>query len=175
MKLKPNKRVVIFGILTVFLCVCSLFYGIELHGVLFPESSFADEVGELIIDGSDLSGILKLGAAVTQGFIQFVVTVAYILLVTIGTAIAYAIMRFASIRPTSAVEEGEIKLTKIILWSAAGLFFLIAQIATGFRMFFQTLGLFWQIPLFGSLFQILGLRKRQKNQLTPDIPINFLG
>lgn len=174
MNVEINARTIAFIVLTALLCGFSLVLSCGTYELWFPVSGLADDVGELNIDGADFTPLVELGATVFEGLLKVAFGLIFFALVTVVCCVAFLIMRLVSVRRTSAVTVDELNLSQIALWSLTGTFFLLAQILTRFQMAWYVGLLFWQIPAFGHLFQIWGLRRVLSGGLKIDIPIHFI-
>ncbi|MGN1119259.1 MAG: hypothetical protein ACI4Q4_02800, partial [Oscillospiraceae bacterium] len=147
-----NKRMIAFTIVTAVLCCFSAVMAAGVHNIAIPE--LAEETGSVTVDGADWTGFFRLTATILEGVIQFIACVVSFVLVTVGTLIAFVVLRFASIRPDSQISGDELDFSRIVLWGFTSGGFFLALALTGFEISWLAGLLFWQIPLFGSLLHI---------------------
>lgn len=170
MGVRINARTVVFIALTVLLCLCAMGFACGVTEEIYP----ADNVDDVYVDGADFTVLVQLGAGIVNVAIAVLTGLIGFVVMTVGSCLAYLVLRLASVRKTSAVTEDELNLCQIVLWGASGTFFLLAQLLTHFQIAWFVGLLFWQIPAFGYLFQIWGLKRAMSGELKIDIPITFI-
>lgn len=170
MGVRINARTVVFIALTVLLCLCAMGFACGVAEETYP----ADSVDDVYVDGADFTGLFQLGAEIINVMIAVLTGLIGFVIMTVGACVTFLVLRLASVRKTSLVTEDELNLCQIVLWGVTGTFFLLAQLLTHFQIAWFVGLLFWQIPAFGYLFQIWGLKRVMSGELKIDIPVTFI-
>ena len=170
MGVRINARTVVFIVLTVLLCLFALGFACGVTEEIYP----AENVDDVYVDGADFTGLFRWGAGIINVMIAVLTGLIGFVLMTVVACITFLVLRLASVRKTSAVTADEVNLCQIVLWGATGTFFLLAQLLTHFQIAWFVGLLFWQIPAFGYLFQIWGLKRALLGELKIDIPVTFI-
>ena len=158
---KKHKIRLAFFIGTVlFMLICSADYAIEYRDLVRSDGFISDKPDHMYVDGADVAGIFNLFSSVVDSFILAFTNFFYGLFVLIGSIIFFLILRFAAIRKDSEVTETEYRISLRAMWISTAAIFIISVMMAGIGLFFYTLGLFWQIPLFAFLLYLLPLKKR---------------
>ncbi len=128
-----------------------------------------DDIGEISVDGSDWTGIFRLGAGIVNGMfmvIYFAAALIYAFLATVGAALSSVILRAVALKNAENIAAEELALTRKIFLAAS-----VAQaavpvlvmtgyiIASGSTFGLMSLLLCWQYPLFMGLIYIKKLKR----------------
>ena len=159
-KIRFAAFAVIFGLL----CIFAASYVYEFH---FTENQLprAEDVDELYIDGSDLTGISRLFTEASAGIVKIIISAVYCAIIFVASALIMLIFRLISIRKASEITEKEYSLSKIYIWLCTALAYFISLCITSFSHIFYAFFMFFPIPLFAFLIYILPLRSSR-------VPIN---
>lgn len=171
MQVSQKYRLTVFIALVMLLCTWSVMYSVEAYTMMYSVDGLPDKVNNINIDGSDFTGLFKLGALALEGFLDSFIMITYIIIMVFWSALLLLIFSLISIRKASTTSKSEIKYAKIALCSFTLIAYVTALILTKFSAVLTALLLLWPIPLFGTLFYILPLKFRYKksNEATQHI------
>lgn len=166
-----KKRFVIFVVLTLISVTFTVIFSLNVCGLTAVKADFADNVDEMIVDGTDFTPIIKTGASLLDIFINEMLPVLmYILFFIVTTLLNLALFGFYRLFGLHGeIEAGaeELRLTrKFFVISALAAAALSAVISLCGVLFggssaycFFSLLLCWQYPLFAWLFCLRKLKK----------------
>ena len=166
-----NKRFVIFVVMAVVSITFTVIFSLSVCGLTAVEADFADNVDEIIVDGTDFTPIMKTGALLLDVFLNELLPVLmYIVffIVTILLNLAlFGFYRLFGLRGELLIDNEEFLFTrKFFIISAAAAALLSAIISVCSVIFgnssafcFFNLLLCWQYPLFSWLFCLRKLKK----------------
>ena len=166
-----KKRFVIFIVLSVISVTFTIIFSLSVCGLAAVNADFADNVDEMIVDGTDFTPIMKTGAVLLDVFLNEMLPVLmYIVffIVTILLNLAlFGFYRLFGLHGELLINNEEFRLTrKFFIISAAAAAVLSAIISVCSVVFgnsstfcFFNLLLCWQYPLFAWLFCLCKLKK----------------
>lgn len=173
-----KKRIIIFSVLTAVSVVFTAIFSLSVCGLSAVKTDFADNVDEMIVDGTDFTPVIETGAFFLDLFMNEVLPVLmYIVFFVVTTLLDLALFgfyRLFGLREPDA-DEAELRLTRRILVisaisaaAAAAVIALCGVLFGGSSAFcFLDLLLCWQYPLFAWVFCLGKLKKslRKKERL----------
>lgn len=166
-----KKRFVIFVALTVISVTFTVIFSLSVCGLTAAKADFADNVDEMIVDGTDFTPVLKTGALFLDIFMNDVLPVLmYIVFFIVTTLLNLALFgfyRLLGLRGELDAGTEELRLTrKLFVISALAAAAVSAVISLCGVLFcgssaycFLSLLLCWQYPLFAWLFCLRKLKK----------------
>lgn len=166
-----KKRLVIFVLLTVVSLAFTIIFSLSVCGLSSVRTDFADNVDEMIVDGTDFTPVLKTGAFFLDIFMNEMLPVLMFVLFFIVTILLnlalFGFYRLLGLRGELEIGAEELRLTRrffvIAALSAAAVTAVVSLCCVLFAgasayCFFDLL-LCWQYPLFSWLFCLRRLKK----------------
>ena len=166
-----KKRFVIFILLTVISVTFTIIFSLSVCGLTAAKAAFADNVDEMIVDGTDFTPVLKTGALFLDIFMNDVLPVLMYIVFFIATTLLnlalFGFYRRLAVRGEIDAGTNELRLTRMLCVisaltaaavSAAISLFGVLYFSSSAYCFFSLL-LCWQFPLFAWLFCLRKLKK----------------
>ncbi|GEM_PF-6094836 len=166
-----KKRFVIFAVLTVISAAFTVIFSLSFCGLTSVKSDFANNVDEMIVDGTDFTPIMKTGGFFLDIFVNEILPVLmYIVFFAVTTLLNLALFgfyRLFGLRGEFDVDVKELRLTRrffaVAALTAAALSVIISLCCVLFAgsswYSFLNLLLCWQYPLFAWLFCLRRMKK----------------
>lgn len=169
-----KKRFVIFVVLTIVSAAFTVIFSLSVCGLSAVGTDFADNVDEMIVDGTDFTPVLKTGAFFLDIFMNEMLPVLMFILFFIVTLLLnlalFGFYRLFGLRGGLEVDIEELRLTRrffvisaLSAAVAAAVISLCCVLFAGASAYcFLSLLLCWQYPLFAWLFCLRRLKKSVK-------------
>lgn len=166
-----KKRFAGFLALSIVSAAFTLIFAASLCGLAAINTDFAENVGEVTLDGEDFTPIFKAGAGLMDIFVGSVVPVllliVYILVLILLNAAAFGFYRLFGLRVETRIGEEELSVTRRIyaVFSVAAAVVTTVFSICGAAFFgssplcFFGLLFCWQYPLFAWAFCLRRLKK----------------
>lgn len=165
-----KKRVIIFTVLSIVSAVFTIIFAASLCELASINTNFADEVGDINIDGSDFTPVFELGASMLDVFMTAIIPLIfaffYFVAVSLLNLATFGFYRAFGLRNVFDADAEELRITRKVygIFSVGATAVTVIISICGVAFFKATgvcffgLLLCWQYPLFAWLFCLRRLK-----------------
>lgn len=175
-----RNKFIAFLIMTIVSAVFMLVFSFSLCNLAAVSTDFAENVGDLTVDGTDFTPIIKAGAGLLDTFISDVVPVllliVYVLVMLLLDAVMFGFFRAFGLREELAVSAEDLRtVRRVFAGFSVGGAVAVLIISVCAAVFFKASALCfwgllfcWQYPLFAWAFCLRRLEKLSQDRKTDD-------